>query len=221
MKNKQYLCALLVAGASGAALAQTNLVANGGFESPTVANNSYGTFQTISGWTLNSEIEIRDNRVGTAAEGKNFAELDTDVANNGNGKNNTISQTIATVVGATYTFSFQYSNRPFESVANPVSVPASSSGLHYVIGDLNGDAPAMATITDDKNHWTTFTTTFVATSTSTLLSFAALGTVDGFGSSLDDVRVVMTSPVPEPESYALMLAGLGAVAFVARRRPRR
>ena len=31
---------------------------------------------------------------------------------------------------------------------------------------------------------------------------------------------VSITPVPEPDTYALMLAGLGAMAYLARRRPR-
>jgi len=38
------------------------------------------------------------------------------------------------------------------------------------------------------------------------------------GSYGGNIAVTPTSPVPEPETYALMLAGLGALSFVARRR---
>lgn len=41
------------------------------------------------------------------------------------------------------------------------------------------------------------------------------GTTDGLGSYGGQLSVVV---VPEPETYALMLAGLGAVGFIARRR---
>jgi hypothetical protein len=48
------------------------------------------------------------------------------------------------------------------------------------------------------------------------LRFQATGTSDSFGGSLDAVSI--TTPVPEPEIYAMMAAGLGLMGFVARRR---
>lgn len=44
------------------------------------------------------------------------------------------------------------------------------------------------------------------------------GTTDGLGSYGGQLSV---SAVPEPETYALMLAGLGALGFIARRRSQR
>jgi PEP-CTERM motif len=38
------------------------------------------------------------------------------------------------------------------------------------------------------------------------------------GLLIDNVDVTMAAPVPEPESFAMMLAGLGALGFMARRR---
>ena len=43
-------------------------------------------------------------------------------------------------------------------------------------------------------------------------------TIKGDGVVLDNLT--FTAPVPEPEAYALMLAGLGVVVFAARRRQR-
>lgn len=42
--------------------------------------------------------------------------------------------------------------------------------------------------------------------------------VGAYGVAFHGVVALNTAPIPEPETYALMLAGLGLVAFVARRR---
>lgn len=56
----------------------------------------------------------------------------------------------------------------------------------------------------------------------TSIRFEALrgscGSLGGACTNQSDYNVVNVTPVPEPETYALMLAGLAAVAFVARRR---
>ncbi len=40
----------------------------------------------------------------------------------------------------------------------------------------------------------------------------------GYTASFDGATLTITSPVPEPSSYAMLLAGLAAVGFIARRR---
>lgn len=55
--------------------------------------------------------------------------------------------------------------------------------------------------------------TGLAGSKITQLSFNNVPTLDAFETANYSI-----TPVPEPETYALLLAGLGAVAFVARRR---
>jgi len=42
--------------------------------------------------------------------------------------------------------------------------------------------------------------------------------VQGIGDNGDSAWYVATSPVPEPETYAMLLAGLGLIGFMARRR---
>lgn len=53
-------------------------------------------------------------------------------------------------------------------------------------------------------------------------NYSVAFTFNTFGGVSKDIVIdrvyITTAPVPEPETYALMLAGLGALAFVARRR---
>ena len=64
--------------------------------------------------------------------------------------------------------------------------------------------------------WHEYRFTLTASGLNDVLSFAAVGRSDGYGGSLDSVRLM--SSVPEPTSYALMLGGLFAIALLKRRR---
>jgi hypothetical protein len=46
------------------------------------------------------------------------------------------------------------------------------------------------------------------------------GSTNGLGIKVDTHGSFSTSPVPEPETYAMLMAGLGLMGFVARRRKR-
>jgi hypothetical protein len=61
-----------------------------------------------------------------------------------------------------------------------------------------------------------FSTTFTGVTAGTY-DFSILGTVDGATAGTELDHIVVTG-VPEPETYAMMLAGLGLLGFMARRR---
>ncbi len=200
---KRLLAAALVA-LPFAAFAATddNLLTNGSFESNVLRNGSWATFGRIEGWTVGSKgVEVRNNVSGTALDGRNFVELDTT-------GNSSISQSFATVAGYTYELSFAYANRSDNR-------GAASDGLWWSVGSLSG-----AVGQNTNTHWTTYTTSFVGTGSPMTLSFAAIGRSDSFGTSLDNVQLSVLSTVPEPHGYALMLAGLGTVGLLSRRRRR-
>lgn len=188
------------------ALAGPTLLNNGSFESNTINNGSWTTLTgtNLTGWTAGvAGIELRRNVAGSALDGVNYVELDTTA-------NSSISQIVATTIGQWYTLSFAYSNRS--------GVPVGSNGLGWSFGGSSGVAPALAYNGSGNNQWSIFSTNVLATSASSTLTFSALGTSDRLGTSLDQVS--LTAAVPEPSSYALMLAGLAAMGWVARRRVR-
>jgi hypothetical protein len=185
--------------------AHANLIVNGSFEETPIASGDYGTYSEVYGWTVGSNgLELRDNASGVAQDGSNFAELDTEA-------NSWISQTVSTVVGQEYSLSFYYSARAWVSADSNVitATVADSSGTTIASGSYTGDGSSGST------SWIEYTITFIATSTSTTITFAAAGTSDSVGGSLDNVTL---SAVPEPSSIAMLLAGLGMMGFIARRR---
>lgn len=197
------VCALAFLALAGTASASTNLITNGSFESIAQPNGTWNIYNVLAGWQIGAKgVEIRNNVAGTAYDGKNFVELDTTA-------NSWISQTIETKVGETYALSFLYSARPGVSAAsNPID--AYLNGALFVNADADGTHSS-------ANNWTPFSKTFVASGRFTTITFAATGVSDSYGGSLDKVAV---SAVPEPTTAGMLLAGLGALGLIIRRRTR-
>jgi len=111
-----------------------------------------------------------------------------------------LSQTLNTVPGATYTISFELAHTS-SNTANDFS--ATFGGLPLLSLTNSGSFP-----------YTLFTFLDVATSSSTVLSFA--GRENPAWYDLDNVSV--TGPVPEPATWAMLILGVAMIGFVARRR---
>ncbi len=182
-------------------MASANLVTNGSFEADAQGANSWNIYSNLSGWTGGKAgIELRNNVAGAAYDGVNFVELDTTA-------NSEMWQTIDTTFGQRYALSFAYSPREgVSSASNGIEVFWNGSSQ----GVFTGDGAASGHTWAVKNLWVT------GAEGPASLMFQAVGTSQSYGGSLDAVS--LTAAVPEPETYALMLAGLGAVGFVARRR---
>jgi hypothetical protein len=176
------------------------------FNLTTLGSGQWDVFGKIAGWetTRGDGIEVRNNIAGHAYEGSHFIELDSN-------NNSSMVQTISTTTkGQKYDLSFWYSPRPdtsgFKSNTNDIKVFWDGKEIDFLTGSNS---------TSD-NVWQEFTVKGLLGTGKDRLRFAAAGKSDSFGGSLDNVSLV--SAVPEPETYAMFLAGLGMMGFMSRRR---
>ncbi|RFP18348.1 MULTISPECIES: choice-of-anchor C family PEP-CTERM protein [unclassified Duganella] len=194
--------AALVALAPLAHASSPELIANGGFES--AANAFSGNFITLGsgldGWVINSGSVDLINNYWQPASGSYSLDL------NGSGTG-TISQSFATTVGATYNVSFSMAGNHDGGGDKTITVG---------VTDPHSFSFALAGSSHAAMGWQTEGFSFVATSTQSTLTFAGNDANSYYGAALDNVSV--TAAVPEPETYAMLLAGLGLVGAIARRR---
>ncbi len=202
MKLKNFFAAALIgmAGVGAQAATNTNLVTNGSFEATVQNSGTWGTYSSLPGWTGLPTVELRNNVSGGAQNGSNFVELDTN-------RNSGIAQTIFAT--GLVELSFYYSARPGTAAgSNDIGVSFGESFQSVVLDGVAGGSSG--------NAWQKFTRVInLGNSGHAVLAFYALGKSDSYGGSLDNISV---TAVPEPETYALLLAGLGVMGAIARRR---
>jgi MYXO-CTERM domain-containing protein len=199
MKLRTTLAATGLALVAFGAQAQ-NLVTNGSFEANVIRAGGWGTYTSLVGWTGQPNIELRNNVAGIAQQGSNYVELDTN-------RNSSMFQDILGT--GLVNLSFFYAARPNTGITNGLGFSFGSFGVSTL---LAGVANATST-----HNWMQYTLNNFQLNASgiTRLSFFATGRSDGYGGSLDNVSV---SAVPEVETYAMLLAGLGLLGVASRRR---
>lgn len=192
--------ALVFAGAAQA----SNIVINGSFEDPVVASGTYIWTDDLYGWTIDGDkkVEVRNNVVGAAYDGKNYVELDSDVGNMG------IWQTLNTVIGQAYQITFAYSPRMNQPAStNPIAVTWNGTALP--------GSPFTGTGGPSGNNWVIYTFNVVADSIASTLKFTASGTSDTLGGGIDAVSV---SAVPLPGAALLFGSALLGAGVLRKRK---
>lgn len=164
---------------------EINLVSNGGFEAPVVTGNG-GDWEIVPTLTSglnwiaeylssnpNPGLELQAGYSGwTPYSGDQYAELD------GN-ESTKIYQDIPTIVGATYSVDYAFSPRPGVA-SNMLSVGV--DGVEIDTQSADGSSLSNTAWLDDS-------VTFVATNTTTRVSFQNNDTSDSLGTFVDSVSV--------------------------------
>ena len=206
MKIKNILIAAVALVASQTAVASPNLIVNGGFESSTFSGpfTTYSAGSTsLSGWTIKTGSIDLINTYWQNASGSNYS---IDLSGNEDG---VISQELNTTVNQTYSVSFSLAGNPDD--------PDVNEKIKFLqVGLSNGPFYTFDTTGQTKTNmgWVTKSFEFIATDTTSKLFFASAQD-SAFGPALDNVSV---TAVPEPETYAMFLAGITLMAGIARRR---
>ena len=217
--------------AAGAAIAlpaaAQNLVKNGSFESPVQNFGGYTDYAVgssgITDWDIigvsGTYVSVVDENYG-GNPGFSFpANLGSqwlDLAGYYDNAPNGVQQTVATVINATYVFSFYVGNvsggpnNPFGTQSS-VGVGFSSGGTSFT---CTNDTPGSTLL------WKLCSQQFVATSTMTTFTLSNLDPSNDFSNAVDNVSLVQVETgVPEPATWAMMLLGFGLVGGVLRKRP--
>jgi len=198
-----------------------NLIQDGSFEALTVNAGGYVNYTSVgaplqagSAWFMEAGSSL--NAVSTTYTeaplvfNAQHGLVSLDLTGSGNTGPNALYQDVATTAGTQYTLSFWVGNaddsRPAYQGASSVALSIEGASA----GTFTATATASGAIT-----WQQFSYSFTASDTLTRISFA---NATASGNNLAGLDNVALAPVPEASEWAMMLAGLGVVGLIARRR---
>lgn len=231
------LCAIALTVCTALSAHASNLVTNGDFEVLTNGAGQLGFNTNATGWnTTGYNFVFNANTADTTGASGYYGGLTLWGPNNGstNGFGNSptggnflaadgaywtepVQQTITGLnAGQKYTVAFDWAAAQQHGYDGPQTEQWAVS-----LGNETHSTAVYSNTSHGFSGWMHESYTFTATSSSEVLSFLAVGTPTGVPpfSLLDGVTMV--AAVPEPETWALMLCGLGLIGGMQRRRRNR
>ena len=203
---KKIILALVLAAGLTAFTSRTsaqNLIQNGDFAAGSFTSwNVSGNASIQTYWNGSLIYNPRNTTYpfasisGATLDSRHFAEFI-------NGRS-ILSQTFSTIVGQTYNVSFLGAGNDDRGVDHFYATVGTNNFVNYGMYAALGKGVSAKGDVDD---WKTYTTSFIADSTSTTLTFDVYIVDNAYG-----VANVSVTSVPEPSTYALF--GLAALALV-------
>ena len=232
MRFSSTVLALALSAISSLALADG--VVNGGFEA---GLNGWSVFGTAA--SLNSPVATEGSRLALvkALDGGNYnaSDLQSFIGVFGDAlrpqptgldtftTGSAISQSFNAKKGDLVSFDWRFATKELLPLSADFSFVV-LNGKTTILADSNSNTALNTTFPDYEaaSAWSRMTLVADHDGVNTV-SFGVMQTADtiaGSGLVLDkfEVNPGSTAPVPEPETYAMMLAGLGLVGFAARRK---
>ncbi|MDP3820011.1 MAG: PEP-CTERM sorting domain-containing protein [Burkholderiales bacterium] len=202
---------------AGAVQAQTtNGFANGGFETAGTTTAAASWLQAASGYTLSTDAHSGSFSAQLASAAFNAAVM----------LQNSIEQggLPALTVGDTPTLSF-WAKGTAGGTGNVLFALRYLDGVGNILANSNN---VFFQGLINTSAWSQITYNLGAVPTGATAAFIefsqGIGPIDAGNPAgkvlIDDLYLAVAAPVPEPETNALMLAGLGVIGFIVRRRRR-
>jgi hypothetical protein len=222
---KTVSCAVALATSLFAAgSAEANLISNGSFETPTVSAGGFQVFNVgtpfFTSWSVfgpaGTNVAIVSGTFSqggvtfNAEDGNQWLDLTGDNSNTTEG----VSQTVTTIANHQYQLSYFIGNTTGGGIFGTTSTVQVNAGANvFTHTNSNADATGL--------NWEQFTDIFVATGSSTLISFTNLDPPADNSNGLDNVVLTdlgpVPPPVPEPASIGLLVSALLGLGLIRRR----